>query len=301
MLTAMTLPLLSPLEFLAPLDVSGPDARTFLQGQVSSDLQRLEAGICQLASLNSPQGRVEAVLTLVPRPAGVLLLVPATMLETVSARLRKYVLRSKVMLADLRATQALYVATREQLALAGLPCPGQPGICLEHEGSVVIRWHEPGAGLPERFLVVAAQGGRHGEPADAAWRRAEIRAGLPQVWPATHQAFVAQMLNLDLVGGIAFDKGCYTGQEIIARTQYRGAIKRRMFRFAAACPAPLPGTRIVAGEAHAGDVVEAVDTAAGCELLAVVSLAQKSAALELATSPAVTLERLPLPYPVAEE
>lgn len=301
MLFAMTLTHLSPLESLVPLAASGPDAHAFLQGQLSQDLKRLEAGICQLASLNSPQGRVQAVLSLVPRPDGVLLLLPATMLEAVSARLRKYVMRSKVTLSDLRGTHTLLVATRTELAEAGLPCPGQPGGCLEHDGVTVIRWHEPGAGLKERFLVVAASGVATGVPADTAWRLAEIRAGLAQVWPATHEAFVAQMLNLDLVGGIAFDKGCYTGQEIIARTQYRGAIKRRMFRFAAACPAPLPGTRLVVGEAHAGDVVEAVDTATGCELLAVVSLAQKAASLELASSPQVKLERLPLPYAVGEE
>ncbi len=116
------------------------------------------------------------------------------------------------------------------------------------------------------------------------WRLAEIRSGLPQVLPETHESFVAQMLNLDLLSGISFDKGCYTGQEIIARTQYRGAIKRRMFRFSAACPPPQPGTRILQGDQHAGDVVDAAATPEGCELLAVVSLAQRDAALELATA-----------------
>ena len=67
-----------------------------------------------------------------------------------------------------------------------------------------------------------------------------IRAGLPQVYPQTHEAFVAQMLNLDLLGGVSFEKGCYTGQEIIARTHFRGAIKRRMFRFECAVRRPLP-------------------------------------------------------------
>ena len=79
------------------------------------------------------------------------------------------------------------------------------------------------------------------------WRLAGIRAGLPQVYPQTHEAFVAQMLNLDLLGGVSFEKGCYTGQEIIARTHFRGAVKRRMFRFESAGPPPAPATRIVAG------------------------------------------------------
>ncbi len=76
---------------------------------------------------------------------------------------------------------------------------------------------------------------RFSVPADAArehrWHLSQVRAGLPQVYPETHEAFVAQMLNIDLLGGISFEKGCYTGQEIIARTHFRGAVKRRMFLF----------------------------------------------------------------------
>jgi folate-binding Fe-S cluster repair protein YgfZ len=104
------------------------------------------------------------------------------------------------------------------------------------------------------------------------------------------------MLNLDALRGISFDKGCYTGQEIIARTHYRGAIKRRMFKFAAACTAPAPGTRVVNGNAHAGEVVDAVSTAPGCELLAVVNLDHATAALSLDGVPDSVLTRLTLPY-----
>jgi folate-binding protein YgfZ len=113
---------------------------------------------------------------------------------------------------------------------------------------------------------------------------------LPQVYPETHEAFVAQMLNLDLLGGVNFEKGCYTGQEIIARTHFRGAIKRRMFRFGYVGEPPLPGTRVLAGEQHAGDVV---DAAAG-ELLAVINLAQQDAELKLDNGG--QLKKLPLPY-----
>jgi folate-binding protein YgfZ len=125
---------------------------------------------------------------------------------------------------------------------------------------------------------------------EADWRLAGIRGGLPQVYPETHEAFVAQMLNLDLLGGINFEKGCYTGQEIIARTHFRGAIKRRMFRFEHAGPPPTPGTRVLFGEQHAGDVV---DAAAG-ELLAVINLAQQDA--ELTVENGAQLKKLPLPY-----
>lgn len=131
---------------------------------------------------------------------------------------------------------------------------------------------------------------------DPDWRLAGIRAGLPQVYPETHEAFVAQMLNLDLLGGVSFEKGCYTGQEIIARTHFRGAIKRRMFRFASRGSPPVPGARILVGDQHAGDVVDAAATDEGSELLAVITLAQQDAALELETNRGAALTKLPLPY-----
>jgi folate-binding protein YgfZ len=118
------------------------------------------------------------------------------------------------------------------------------------------------------------------------------------VYPQTHEAFVAQMLNLDLLGGISFEKGCYTGQEIIARAHFRGTVKRRMFRFAANCAPPSPGTRVLAGEQHAGDVVDAAATAEGCELLAVISLAQLQETLHLDGQQNSTLQPSPLPYEV---
>jgi folate-binding Fe-S cluster repair protein YgfZ len=106
------------------------------------------------------------------------------------------------------------------------------------------------------------------------------------------------MLNVDLLGGVGFEKGCYTGQEIIARTHFRGTVKRRMLRFQAECPAPSPGTRILNAGSHAGDVVDATQTPNGCELLAVISLAQREARLELENAPGVRLQELSMPYPI---
>jgi len=230
---------------LGTLLVSGADARTFLQGQLSADIDALTPARAQLASCNSAQGRVQAVLWLTERADGIALLLPASLTERIAARLRKYVLRSKVKIDEAPAA-ADFV---------------EPPAYRERE-----------------------------------WRLAGIRAGLPQVYPETYESFVAQMLNLDLLGGIAFEKGCYTGQEIIARTHFRGAIKRRMFRFGSEGPPPAPGTRVLAGEQHAGDVVDAAATSEGCELLAVVSLAQQDAELELESDRGVGIKKLPLPY-----
>jgi tRNA-modifying protein YgfZ len=230
---------------LGTLLVSGTDGRSFLQGQLSADIDALAPARPLLASCNSAQGRVQAVLWIVERSADIALILPASMVERIALRLRKYVLRSKV------AIEAANTAIE-------LPATHP--------------YREPDC------------------------RLAGIRAGLPQVYPETHEAFVAQMLNLDLLGGVSFDKGCYTGQEIIARTHFRGAIKRRMFRFGSAGPPPVPGTRLLAGEQHAGDVVDAAATNEGSELLAVITLAQQDATLELESNRGATLQKLPLPY-----
>ncbi|HET9448327.1 MAG TPA: hypothetical protein VFO35_18810, partial [Steroidobacteraceae bacterium] len=224
---------------LSTLLVSGADTRSFLQGQLSAEVNALTPANAVLAACNSAQGRVQAVLWLVERGDGVALVLPASMVERTATRLRKYVLRSKVRIE----------ASADTVELPG-----------DH---------------PYR---------------EQDWRLAGIRAGLPQVYPETHEAFVAQMLNLDLLGGVNFEKGCYTGQEIIARTHFRGAIKRRMFRFEYAGDPPTPGARVLAGEQHAGDVV---DAAAG-ELLAVINLAQQDA--ELKVENGAQLKKLPLPY-----
>jgi tRNA-modifying protein YgfZ len=235
--------------YLRAIRVSGADARSFLQGQLSADIDALTPARALLASCNSAQGRVQAVLWLTDHREWIDLALPTSMTERTVTRLRRYVLRSKVTIDEL---------------------PGPVAFAPPHTYSA------------------------------ADWRLAGIRAGLPQVYPETHEAFVAQMLNLDLLGGVDFEKGCYTGQEIIARTHFRGAIKRRMFHFACAASPPAPGTRILAGEQHAGDVVDAAATSNGCELLAVIGLAQQDAALELESNRGVALQKLPLPYAVAE-
>ncbi|MEQ1582246.1 MAG: folate-binding protein [Steroidobacteraceae bacterium] len=295
--------LLKRLDFLEPIRVSGTDARVFLQGQLSNDIARLDAGHCQLASLNSAQGRVQAVITLVPAGDGLIMLVPTSMATGVLQRLRKYVLRSKVTFIEPQPDFVLRAASEPALAAAGLANPGQPGHCVQQGTITVVRWYDANPDAPARFLLLGPAADLPApdpDPADADWRLADIRAGLPHVLPETHESFVAQMLNLDAVGGISFTKGCYTGQEIIARTHYRGAIKRRMLRFAAACPPPPPGTRVLEGDASAGEVVDAAATPEGCELLAVISLAQKEAALHLAGPFAAILQSVPLPYSITE-
>src|ERR1700732_3601259 len=125
------------------------------------------------------------------------------------------------------------------------------------------------------------------------WQRLAIAAGEPQVYAATSEAFVAQMLNLDALGAIAFDKGCYTGQEIIARAHYRGKIKRRLQRFRAQVPVPLkPADDGEFPDGRSFKVVDAAQRSDGlCEFLAVTTLGQVDAEPARARAPA---ERAPL-------
>lgn len=272
---------------LASIEVSGVDARSFLQGQLSFDMNGLTPHRVELATCNSPQGRVQAVLWLVERTDGIALILPQQTAADIATRLRKYVLRAKARIE----TAGLSIA-------GSLEDPGVESVRthIETAGVSAIRW--PGQG---RTLLIVPAGieVRHDPIGASQWHREDIRAGLPQVYGATNELFVAQMLNADLLGGIGFEKGCYTGQEIIARMHFRGSVKRRMFLFRASCAPPAPGTRVIAGGVHAGDVVDAASAPEGTELLAVINLSQIDAALELDVSGNPRLEQQPLPYAVS--
>jgi folate-binding protein YgfZ len=164
---------------------------------------------------------------------------------------------------------------------------------------------------PRRALSIAAGDPGQGSPAAAlpagvrvadvpAFELAAIRDGEPMVVARTREHWVPQMLNLDLVGGVSFAKGCYTGQEIVTRTQHRGQIKRRMLRYAAPGAAPpAPGDAILTGSGKAGEVVRAAADASGTELLAVVTLEHTNSPLRLENG--VALVPQPLPYALDTE
>lgn len=285
----------SRLQRFGSIAVTGAAARSFLQGQLSFDMDRLTPQRIEVASCNSSQGRVQAVLWMIERSDAIVLVLPAAIVDATIARLRKYVLRARVKIESGAERFAVHDA-------GALLAPDTIArVHAEREAMSLIRW--PGASPRTLMLAPAATSGQSDATrADAArehaWHLDDIRAGLPQVYPQTHELFVAQMLNLDLLDGISFEKGCYTGQEIIARTHFRGTVKRRMLRFRANCEPPAPASRIVAEGAHAGDVVDAIATPEGCELLAVISLAQLGAALELDGVPDGKLERLGMEYRV---
>ena len=247
---------------LALLEARGADAAAFLQGQLSNDVRRVTPDLAQLSSYNSPKGRMLAVLHVLRQGDALLLELQRSLLESTLKRLKMYVLRSKVTLAEVADRATLGVAGPEAakvLGQLGLPAPAAPLACAWAGETCVMR--RIGDAPRYTVLVPAARSdelwrqlGSHATAGSTDdWKRLEIEAGVPTVYPETQDRFVAQMCNLDALGGVSFDKGCYTGQEIIARVHYRGAVKRHMTSQRLEGAPPAPGARVESGE-----VVDAV-------------------------------------------
>lgn len=274
---------------LGVIRLEGPDAVPFLQGQVTADLRLLEPGQGTPAAWCTPQGRVIALLQVLRQQDGLLCVLPRELAAEVAARLGRFVMRAKVSVAD----------DSPRLAVAGLA--GDPSGCLSAAGDVDI--------LPltaERALLVTAAArmetvlqGVPFAPA-AAWEALGIQLGEPEVYASTSESWVPQMLNLDLLGAVSFRKGCYPGQEIVARTQNLGRIKRRLFRYRiSGAGLPAPGEALDLGQARVGEVVRSVRHEGVAELLAVVNLDSAGAGLTTAGG-AVECSPEPLPYAVPE-
>jgi folate-binding protein YgfZ len=257
------MPRLSLLTESTCVEVRGADAAAFLHAQLSQTIVPGAATSAPLAGWLDARGRVRALFRVWPQPDRWLLATPRDGVDDLLKRLRMFVLRSAVTLriADDVALAALLDATPDRLAARGLLPSTARGTVIAHGD---LHWLCVGTGYWQVLGPSAAVAALEPEipripPAAAAL--AEIRLGLPAITPPLVDRFVAQMLNLDVLGATAFDKGCYPGQEIVARAQYRGEVKRRMVRR----PAPA-GAELRPGQEFEGGVV--VDSAGG-ELLAV--------------------------------
>jgi len=231
------------------LAVTGADARAFLHAQLTNDIQNLPPDRAALAGWCTAKGRLLASFLVIPSPAGFLLQLARDLAPAVAKRLSMYVLRSKVKIADESDAWAQYGVWDEELGVAGVAWDGE---------AVTVRVGE------RRFLSIGKALARACNADEQAWTLQEIRAGRPLISAATQDQFVPQMVNFENLGAISFQKGCYPGQEIVARAQYRGQVKRRLVHVQA--PA---GTELRPGQEFNGGVV--VDSAAG-EALAVMPL-----------------------------
>lgn len=264
------------------LHVGGPDAAAFLQGQLSNDIQTVSATRGQLSSLNSARGRVLAVLRVYAADDGFLLAMPHAILPDILVRLQRYVLRSKVTLEDVTLSyKHLGVWGREApdcLRALALHPDDTPYATTRNDGLLAMRL--PGATHRVELWIPAARFAAffrdhfdtHEPLGLDSWQALDIDAGLASLTPATQDRFVAQSLGLDTLGAINFRKGCYTGQEVIARLHYLGKAKRGLYqaRLDGETP-PAAGTAIQTSERSdaAGHVVNSARTSDGVMLLAV--------------------------------
>lgn len=215
----------APLPHLGVIRVEGEDAARFLQGQLTQDFALLGPGQARLAALCNAKGRMQAsFIGLSPAPHTFLLVVSRDILAPTLKRLSMFVLRAKARLYDATAEVALY-------GLAGAAVPqslaAEPWAKTEAGSASLVRLY-PGDGQARALWVGPVGQAPEGPPlAPETWQWGEVRSAVATITAPIVEAFVPQMLNYESVGGVNFKKGCYPGQEVVARSQFRGTLKRR--------------------------------------------------------------------------
>lgn len=295
------------------ISAHGEDAASFLQGQLTNDIRNVTDTHSQLSAHCSPKGRMLANLRLFKHDEAFYLQMPREQVETALKRLRMFVLASKVSLEDTSDTFVHFgfsgpkaeAELRERLG----GVPDRPDDALARGEITVIRVPGPHprfelfGELEAMQRLWTALDVRAAPVGASCWGLLDVLAGIPTIVPETADEFVPQMANLQLIGGVSFTKGCYTGQEIVARTEHLGKLKRRMYRAHAdveTCPRPGEPVYRGAGEGaqSAGKVVNALPSPeGGCELLAVVEIARREAGdVHLGGPDGPALEFRDLPY-----
>ena len=238
LLAASQQTVLVPLTHFGLIQANGDDAKSFLHGQLTSDINHLAEARAQHSGWCSAKGRLQASFLVWRDADSYRLLLAADLQEATQKRLQMFVLRAKVKLTSLTDdSAALGLAgphAAAALADASLPCPAEAMATAIQDEITVIRLET------ERFIVIAPQAALVGlwqklsvkaRPAGVpVWRWLDVKAAYPLVTLATKEEFVPQMADFDKIGGVSFQKGCYPGQEIVARTQYLGKVKRHLFR-----------------------------------------------------------------------
>ena len=281
---------LTDLSHLGLIAVGGPEATDFLQGQVSNDVRELSDTHTQLSSHCSPKGRMLANFRLLRLGESLFLLLPRSQMAGLLKRLRMFMLRRNASIDD--ASDALVccgvigACADEVLAARVGSLPQGDNDMVRAGDAALIRVAGPvprylfiGPAADARALWAEATAAGASEANPDLWALHDIRAGIPTVVPETADAFVPQMANMQLIDGVSFHKGCYTGQEVVARMQYLGKLKRRMYIAEVDTDtAPKPGDVLSApgskSEQGPGRIVDARASAPGhWELLVVAEVA----------------------------
>jgi len=296
------------------LRVSGEEAQSFLQNLLSNDIREVSATRAQLSSFNTAKGRMLATMLIWREGDDYMLQLPRALCEPIRKKLSMYVLRAKVKITDASdeiVTLGLSGANaREILRTQFGELPQQPFSVIAASQGSAIKISDT------RFLVntpvanaaaLWTEFAQHCQPVGSVcWDWLDIRSGIPVILPQTQEQFVAQMANLELIGGVNFKKGCYPGQEIVARMQYLGKLKRRMYlAHLDSSTAPMPGDELFSAEMEGqacGMIVNAAPApGGGHDVLATVQVTTREAQAVLWKSlHGETLEFLPLPYPLPD-
>lgn len=295
-----------PLSHEGVLAVRGADAAKFLQGQLTCNLNYLSDTQASLGARCTQKGRMQSSFRILLQGDGVLLAMATALLEPQLADLKKYAVFSKSKLTDESAAWVRFGLVNADTALAslGLELPADTDSVARNDTLIAIRISPDRAELwvpAEQGDAVRGQLAATLEQADLnEWLLGQIRAGIGQVMPQTRELFIPQMLNLQAVGGVSFKKGCYTGQEIVARMQYLGKLKRRLYRLSLDAPElPEPGTPLFSPSHNSaiGEVVIAAKAGESIELLAVLQAeAADSGDVHVGTLEGPGLQLLDLPY-----
>ena len=264
---------------------AGGDAQQFLNGQLSCDVIGLEPLHARYGSYNTPKGRMLATVLLWREAAGFFMQLPGSVREATQKRLSTYILRSKVKAEDVSGAHVLIgVAGKDAGALLKplfAELPAEPLALTSAEGASLLRLSADRYQIiasPERAPQLRNAIARGAVPVGpAVWDWFDIRAGIPFITPATQEQLVPQMANLDLIGGVSFSKGCYPGQEIVARMHYLGRLKQRMYLAnIEAAESPQPGDKLYSvdmGDQASGMIVSAAPSPdGGYDVLAAIQI-----------------------------
>jgi len=291
-----------PLPDLGLLVAGGADAASFLHGQLTNDVEQLGAGEARWYGYCTPQGRMLGLLLGWRDADQIVLCTSRTLSAALRKRLAMYVMRAKARIEDRSNEMAIFglAGARVPAALAALGLPAPAPMAVAGDGALTVVGLAPAALASEcpRWLL-GAPAARAGEiwqvlagglaPASSErWRRLDILAATPRIVAVTANRYLPQTLNLDLVGGVNFQKGCYPGQEVVARTHYRGTAKRRMYRGQVAGDEPAPLSDIMAGTATepVGTVIMAAPRpGGGADLLFEAQTSAVSQSLEPGAAP----------------
>ncbi len=300
------------------IEAIGEDAATFLQSQLTQDVASLSPQRATLAAYCTAKGRMLGQFVIIRDAGRYLLLTHRDMADALVKRLGMFVLRSKCKLRNASAEfqvagcrGELPKALQDAVAAAQVSVPLSPWGCVKTDGAFVVGW--PGMPGVPRHLILLSQGEASASPGVAVdglnlesgaggdfWQRDDILCGIPFLEPVNLEAFVPQMLNLDVIGGVSFSKGCYPGQEVVARSHYLGKMKRRM-QIGQTAATVLPGADVFSSSRPsepAGRVVNVAQSGDGSSVLLfeISSDDLQGSSLHVQSHDGPALQLKPLPY-----